>query len=116
MEIKLRMPDGRVITSNSENKPASRKSESRNIEQIKETASEVRELIRQSRELDELEKNLERIGYSEWVSNGDRDRFYQILKNLNSGAENARVYWEQRNLSAHNIRKTRKREDDGFVP
>ncbi|RII76603.1 hypothetical protein D0894_15685 [Pseudomonas monteilii] len=110
------MPDGRVITSNSENKPASKKSDSRNIEQIKEAASEVRELIRQSKELDELEKTLERIGYSEWVNNGDRDRFYLILKNLNSGAENARVYWEERNLSVHNARKMRRRDDDGFTP
>lgn len=110
MEIKLRMPGGTVISSNSKTRINAKKSSadttSNYIEEIRETASEVRELIRQSNELDELEKNLDQVGYAEWVKSGDKERFYEIMKTLNSGAAAAREYWEERH-SSQSPRKNR---------
>lgn len=110
MEIKLRMPGGTVISSDSKKRVIAKKSAadtaSKYIEEIRETASEVRELIRQSNELDELEKHLDKVGYAEWVKSGDKERFYEIMKTLNSGAATAREYWEERH-SSPNHRKNR---------
>ncbi|WP_338923682.1 hypothetical protein V0M98_36355 (plasmid) [Pseudomonas silesiensis] len=100
MEVKLRMPGGTVISSHSKIRAnAKTASASVNIEEIREIASEVRELIRQSNELDQLEKHLSQVGYAEWVKNGYKARFYEIVKALNSGAATAREYWEDRRSS-----------------
>ncbi|SFX84395.1 hypothetical protein SAMN03159316_2867 [Pseudomonas sp. NFR02] len=129
MEIKLRIPGGTVISSNSKKRTDAKKTasdtSSEYIEEIRETANEVRELIRQSNELDQLEKHLSQVGYAEWVRSGDRERFYEIMKALNSGAATAREYWEERHNSSPNHRKNRipstsskpnKKTDDGFEP
>ena len=103
MEIKLHIPGGTVLSSDSKKRTIAKKTAadavSENIEEIRKTASEVRELIRQSNELDRLEKHLEEVGYAEWVNNGDKERFYEIMKSLNSGAATARDYWEERHNS-----------------
>ena len=129
MEIKLRMPGGTVISSNSKTRADAKKTASdtasKYIEEIRETASEVRELIRQSNELDQLEKHLSQVGYAEWVKSGDKERFYEIMKTLNSGAVTAREYWEERHNSSPNHRKNRiqstsskpnKKTDDDYGP
>lgn len=129
MEIKLRIPGGTVISSNSKKRTNAKKSAadtaSEYIEEIRETATEVRELIRQSNELDQLEKHLDQVGYAEWVKNGDKERFYEIMKTLNSGAATAREYWEERHNSSPNHRKNRiqstsskpnKKTDDDYGP
>ncbi|WP_072347137.1 MULTISPECIES: hypothetical protein [unclassified Pseudomonas] len=98
---------------------------SENIEEIRQTAREVRELIRQSNELDRLEKHLAEVGYSEWVNNGDKERFYEIMRSLSSGAATAREYWEERYNSGTHHRKNRtqstpskpnKTNDNGYEP
>ena len=100
MEVKLRMPGGTVISSHLKIRAyAKTASASVNIEEIREIASEVRELIRQSNDLDQLEKRLSQVGYAEWVKSGDKERFYDIMKALNSGAATAREYWEERRSS-----------------
>jgi len=129
MEIKLRMPGGTVISSNSKKRASAKKTSadtvSEHIEEIRRTASEVRELIQQSKELDLLEKHLDQVGYSEWVKSGDRERFNEIMKTLNSGAATAREYWEDRHSSNPNHRKIRihakpskpiKKVDDDLEP
>lgn len=112
MEIKLHIPGGTVLSSDSKKRTIAKKTAadavSENIEEIRKTASEVRELIRQSNELDRLEKHLEEVGYAEWVNNGDKERFYEIMKSLNSGAATARDYWEERhNSNSSHHRKNR---------
>ncbi|WP_274644623.1 hypothetical protein [Pseudomonas serbica] len=97
MEVKLRMPDGTVISSHSMKQADA----TVKIEEIREIAGEVRELIRQSTELDQLEKRLSQVGYAEWVKSGDKVRFYEIMGVLNKGAATAREYWKERR-SRHN--------------
>jgi hypothetical protein len=129
MEIKLRMKGGTVISSESkarkEANKASTDASSERIEEIRKAASEVRELIEKSNELDVLAKRLDKVGYSDWVKSGDRDRFYQLMEILNSGAETARVYWEDRHNSSPSHRKVgkhpsstkpKKTNDDGLEP
>jgi hypothetical protein len=103
MEIKLHIPGGIVLSSESKKRTIAKRTAadaaSKNIEEIREIATEVRELIRQSNELDQLEKQLSQVGYAEWVKSGDKARFYEIVKALNSGAATAREYWEERRSS-----------------
>lgn len=96
MEVKLHMPDGKIYSSDTKKRAAAKKSAAVLHSEIKKTASEVRELIRKSMELEKLQEKLELVGYTEWVDSGDRDRFYEILHSLNTGAEAAREYWEER--------------------
>jgi hypothetical protein len=112
MEIKLRMKGGTVISSESKARKEANKvstdAPSERIEEIRKAASEVRELIEKSNELDALVKRLDKVGYSEWVKSGERDRFYHLMKILNSGAETARMYWEDRHNSSTTHRKAGK--------
>lgn len=82
MQLTLRMPNDMIVVSELDANPERNKSETISIEQIREKASKVRELISHSRELDDLEIILRGESYSEWVNKGYKDRFYQIQKFL----------------------------------
>jgi hypothetical protein len=105
MEVTLHMPDGKIYSSDTKKRAAAKRSTAVRSSEIKKTASEVRELIRKSMELEKLQENLELVGYTEWVDSGKRDRFYEILHSLNTGAEAAREYWEERSHLARRGKK-----------